>query len=229
MTDLPAIPDNRPLSAAEHQAYERCCQTVDSGLKTFIEVGEALAQLRDARLYRVQYAGCTFEQFVQERWQFTRQRAYQLISASQLALAAGDTVTVPSERIARALMPLKEEPGAARLALTVAIATAPDGKITAEWVESAVAVVQDAMGTEGLVDAGSNTSWTAMNAAITVESHKKMMEKRDQLRQNGHHQKPITFILSGEVLQAIAPEQVKITVEKTYRVVVYEIVEVDAK
>lgn len=226
MTDL-TVTDTRALTAAEHQAFERCCQTVDDHLKDFIAVGEALATLKEGKLFRVKFPDYTFEQFVEERWHFSRQRAYQYINSSAMAIALSDTVTVPSERIARALMPLKDEPGAARLALTVAIATALEGRLTAEWVESTVAVVQDAMGTDGLVDNGKG-NWAQMNAAITHEAHQRMIEKRSQM--TAGKQKPIaSVVICGEDVSAIVPKQVNVRMDRMYRVVVYEIVEVDGK
>lgn len=57
---------------------------IDRGLKSFIEVGEALAEIREERLYLEQYS--TFEEYCQERWHFTRVRAHQLISAASTAL-----------------------------------------------------------------------------------------------------------------------------------------------
>jgi len=211
----------RPMTAHEALAFDENCKIVDEGIESFIKVGTALANIQQGRLYRSKYPDCTFEQFVNRRWGKSRQWAYQQISARNLAISLGDTVTLPSERIARALLPLNENPGAQRLTLTLAIATAPDGRLTTEWVESSVAVMQDVLGTEGLVDPGANSEWTAVNAAITTEAHKRMIEKRQQIQQNGHKQKPVTFLCSGEVLQAIAPEQASFSVEKTYRVVVY--------
>lgn len=66
-----------------------------------MDAGRALTVIRDARLYRETHA--TFEAYCRERWQMSRPRAYQLISA------AGMSTTVDNERQARALRAVKEE------------------------------------------------------------------------------------------------------------------------
>jgi hypothetical protein len=61
-------------SLAEHEAV------IERGIKTFYEVGVALAEIRDQRLYRQSHDN--FEDYCQERWGFNRHRAWQLISAA---------------------------------------------------------------------------------------------------------------------------------------------------
>jgi hypothetical protein len=48
-----------------------------------MEVGIALLEVRDNRLYREKFS--TFEEYCRERWKMTRQRANQLIAASEVA------------------------------------------------------------------------------------------------------------------------------------------------
>lgn len=77
---------------------------IERGLSTFWEVGSALMQIRDERLYRADFA--TFEDYCQDRWQMTRRRANQLVEAAQM----GTMVPIENERQARALAPVKEDP-----------------------------------------------------------------------------------------------------------------------
>lgn len=216
-----------PLTAHQKMAYESCCKIVSEGLKTFIQVGEALMTLREGKLYRAEYPGCTWDQFLEIKWGFTRQRANQLISASSLAQQLGTSVTVPNERIARVLGKL-DDAEAQRLALTTAIATAPEGKLTADWVEGTVDVVIDAMHTGGLVDTGKG-AWSAMNAAITHEVWQRMQTKRSQVAAKGV--KPLSFVVDGGVLKVITPGDAdeKIDDSKQYRIVVYEVAKVEGK
>lgn len=79
-------------------------EKIERGLKTFWDVGAALMQIRDERLYRADFA--TFEDYCQERWQMTRRRANQLVEAAQM----GTMVPIENERQARALAPVKEDP-----------------------------------------------------------------------------------------------------------------------
>jgi len=52
---------------------------VGQGLDTFIEVGTALMEIRDSRLYKELHP--TFEEYCLERWGFTASRARQMIAA----------------------------------------------------------------------------------------------------------------------------------------------------
>lgn len=72
------------LTRAEEIALVDCEGRIERGLKTFIEVGQALAAIRDSRLYRAEHE--SFEAYCTERWGFTRIRAHQLASAADLAL-----------------------------------------------------------------------------------------------------------------------------------------------
>ncbi len=58
------------------------CETViEKGLSTFIEVGNALLEIRDNRLYREFHS--TFEDYCRERWGFNRAHAYRFIDAAE--------------------------------------------------------------------------------------------------------------------------------------------------
>ena len=83
-----------------------CEAVIERGLGTFIEVGAALAEIRDAGLYREGFE--TFEDYCRDRWDFSRPRAYQLIDAAEMSTTV-DTA-LPSERVARELAPLRDEP-----------------------------------------------------------------------------------------------------------------------
>jgi hypothetical protein len=82
---------------------------VQRGLATFIEVGRALAEIRDRRLYRQSHG--TFEEYCHEKWLLRRTRAYQLIDAAKVGEAMSTMVDTPptNERQARELAPLLRE------------------------------------------------------------------------------------------------------------------------
>lgn len=102
---------------------EQCEQVIARGLATFVEVGQALARIRDARLYRETHD--TFEDYCQERWQMTRKRAYDLIAAEQVTTALSPNGDTPSnEAQARELAPLRDEPERMTEAWQQATATA---------------------------------------------------------------------------------------------------------
>ena len=53
---------------------------ISMGMKTFVEVGNALLEIRDNRLYRESHK--TFEDYCQEKWGMTDRRARMLITAA---------------------------------------------------------------------------------------------------------------------------------------------------
>jgi protein gp37 len=98
------------LKLAEQRRLADCEGIIERGLATFIEVGEALLCIRDERLYRAEHR--TFEDYCRERWGFSRQRGLQLIDAAEMTTTVV-TAGLPaptSERQARELAPLRDEP-----------------------------------------------------------------------------------------------------------------------
>lgn len=65
---------------------------VEEGQLVFIEVGQALATIRDKRLYREGYA--TFEEYISDRWAITDRRARQLIAGARTAIELRDATGI---------------------------------------------------------------------------------------------------------------------------------------
>lgn len=99
------------LSKREHRRLADLEAVVERGLATFIEVGTALLEIRDSRLYRETHE--TFEAYCQEHWGKGRRWAYQLIDAAEVcALAHSAGLPVPAnEAQARELAPLLRAEG----------------------------------------------------------------------------------------------------------------------
>jgi ParB family chromosome partitioning protein len=55
---------------------------IEKGLNTFYEVGNALTEIRDNRLYKELYP--TFEQYCKERWGISRDYSYRMIRSSSV-------------------------------------------------------------------------------------------------------------------------------------------------
>jgi chromosome segregation ATPase len=111
MSDDLAPQHDAPLTAPEAEQLSELEAVIERGFQTFLEVGAALAAVRDARLYRAEYA--TFEDYCQERWGMTRRNANHLIGAAGVVETLGTTVPKPTnERQARALgkVPEAERP-----------------------------------------------------------------------------------------------------------------------
>jgi len=67
-------------------------EIIEHGLSSFIEVGNALSEIRDAKMYGNEYS--TFEEYCEGRWGFQNKRAYQLIDAAK-CVAEISTIVEP--------------------------------------------------------------------------------------------------------------------------------------
>ncbi len=113
--------------------------TITKGLRSFVDVGKALQEIRDSKVYVT--PGCpTFEQYCQDRWEMSKTQANRLIQAAQVVEAIGMTpIGVTSESQARELVPLLDRPELLRK--TWAEVVGSGEKITAALIKDAVARV----------------------------------------------------------------------------------------
>jgi len=138
------------LTSQEHEEFQRCETIIQQGLKTFYEVGSALATIRDNRLYRSQCT--TFEQYCQERWGMSSSKARRLISSSEVtdnikSVPIGTPVSKNSQALPEneaQVRPLtKLPPTTQREVWQEAVDTAPQGNVTGKHVESVVKQFQE--------------------------------------------------------------------------------------
>lgn len=145
------------LPSAEQEELDEYEAVIGRGLKTFVEVGNALLNIRDKKLYRAVYA--TFEDYCQQRWDFSSRRAYQLMDAAQVVInIEGDENVKKFSRFAPTveshtapLIPL--EPEEQRIIWQLVTETAPEGKVTAAHVKSVVNMLTQ-VGYTGAIDGG---------------------------------------------------------------------------
>ncbi len=78
---LPALRQPEGVQPARLTELEA---VIERGLTTFVEVGQALLEIRDSRLYRETHA--TFEAYVKERWGWGRTNADNYIQAARVAV-----------------------------------------------------------------------------------------------------------------------------------------------
>lgn len=90
------------LSKVESKRLDELEQIIEKGHKTFLEVGNALLAIREEKLYRPK----TFDEYCLERWNFTRQRAGQLMRSAKMETRV--SISLPTERHARAINGLPE-------------------------------------------------------------------------------------------------------------------------
>lgn len=72
-----------PLTELEQRRLAKLEDVIRRGQQTFIEVGNALAEIRDSKLYRKQYS--TFEAYCRDQWGWSRIQAHRFIKASGAA------------------------------------------------------------------------------------------------------------------------------------------------
>ena len=126
-----------PLNSAEESALNHCERRIHEGLGRFRDVGLALASIRDNRLYRA--TDPTFEIYCRERWNWSRQRAHQMIECAEVAASLpGDCQPlVDNERQARELAKVEPEKRAEVLAKA-----AQAGPVTAKAIQQAAKAVK---------------------------------------------------------------------------------------
>ena len=101
---------NNLLNVSERNELERCEVVIKQGLKTFVEVGQALMLIRDKRLYRSEFG--TFKEYCSQKWNMHDRNARFLIDAAQVVenLESGTIVPLPqNESQARPLTKLEPE------------------------------------------------------------------------------------------------------------------------
>ncbi|HEX6940614.1 MAG TPA: hypothetical protein VF158_14450 [Longimicrobiales bacterium] len=151
-----------PLTPAEAERLAALEARIASGLTTFVEVGSALAEVRDARLYRERFG--TFERYLAERWGLSRRRGYQLIEAAEAVKDFAQPPAVESHAVALAAIApeLREDAyraverlGKVTADAVRALARAPEGAVESlaammqtepEFVELAVELVKEVSG-----------------------------------------------------------------------------------
>jgi len=121
----------------------RLCElerVIQKGKDTFVEVGNALSEIRDSRIYRATFK--TFEEYCQKRWDMGRDYAERLISsASVVSNLPTDGGKPTSEWQARPLTKIPAEKQPEAWAKAQELAKEDGKKISVRHVEAAVAEV----------------------------------------------------------------------------------------
>lgn len=173
------------LSAEEQDTLASCEAVIDATRRQFIAAGEALAKIRDGKLYRMQYA--SFEEYCEKKWGFSRIQGYRLMQASAVAntLEKAGLDAPDNEAIARNLTGLTDDQ--AQLVWRIVKETAPDGVVTASHVKSVVESLRTILAT-GTVEGAdgeqipvNQASVDVLKAGITQATHERMMRQITQI------------------------------------------------
>ena len=88
-----------PIPKEEAERLEECEATISKGLTHFVEVGKALIEVKEYRLYRATHA--TFAEYCRERWSMAKSQAYRVMEAAQivgiLPMKAGERAPLEGE------------------------------------------------------------------------------------------------------------------------------------
>jgi len=96
------------LSKEEADELERCEKAIKTGWKTFLEVGRALAIIRDKSLYKAKYA--QFEEYCRTEWGFSKTHVNRQISASHVVdVLTPIGVIIENESVARPMTGLTDD------------------------------------------------------------------------------------------------------------------------
>jgi hypothetical protein len=124
------------LTTQEQNRLNELEEVIERNLRTFYQVGNALLQIRDDRLYKATHK--TFEHYCQEKWAMTANYARRLVASAAVVdnIKSVPNGTIPTtESQVRPLAQL--EPEKQREVWRKAVETAPAGKVTAKHVKEA--------------------------------------------------------------------------------------------
>lgn len=165
----------------------------------FEQAIKAIEVIRDRRLYRTEYV--SFEEFCQKELSHTRQHVNRLIKAANVILELEPNgFQLDNERQARVLSGLTGEQQ--RDILAIAKVTAPEGKVTAAWIESTVNVMRTVGATGGYVDVGDG-AMTPISAAITQDVAERKARQMEYITDSSSWQRIATAEVPARKLRGI--------------------------
>jgi hypothetical protein len=176
-----------PLTTDETRRFKCCERTIERGLEAFYEVGNALAEIRELRLYRIAYP--SFEIYCRERWKMSRFYAHRLIDAAQVVENLLPIGNIPSsESQARELAPFTPE--VQKAVWHIAMNTAPTNEhgkpmLTAAHIRSVGNVLTEVVKGGGLDDGTGEVKplGVLIDAAITEETYERVMRQKQHIKE----------------------------------------------
>lgn len=81
------------LTKAELKTLAQYEAVIEGGMRSFVAVGNALAAIRDSRLYRATHG--TFEAYVADKWHWDRSHAYAYIAGAEVQQNVGSISQLP--------------------------------------------------------------------------------------------------------------------------------------
>jgi hypothetical protein len=137
ISQSPETSSLEPITLAESQRLIALERIIEAGKQTFLEVGTALLEIRDSRLYKCDFK--TFQDYCIYKWGFSKTYANNLIEGAFTVkqLPPNLTTTVVNERQARTLAKVPKEEREAVLMTATATAKAESRPMTANDIKHA--------------------------------------------------------------------------------------------
>jgi len=183
----------QPLSTAEAEQLRDCEAIIQTRLRAFFEVGQALMGINRNRLYRAEFR--SFEEYCRTRWEISRIHAFRLLKAAevhQLLLPIGNIPLPENEAQIRPLTALP--PNKAKLIWQKAIKKAAPGKVTAKVVRLVISE------SEGSVKEFSSSGQMEWQHQITVLLQKiRSANERGKLHEASEILERIRVVLDVEL------------------------------
>jgi hypothetical protein len=129
------LPSTEPITLDESKRLIELEKIIEAGRQTFIEVGTALAEIRDSRLYKADFK--TFEDYCIHKWGFKRAHAHRLIEAAGIAIDLSPVGDIPSERVAREIAKVPKEKREAVIKTAVAKSKFAGRELTTKDIKAA--------------------------------------------------------------------------------------------
>ena len=120
----------------KQRTLEQCESVVERGLNTFMEVGSALMEIRDNKLYLETHD--TFEEYLRERWNLGRAYAHRIIQAAQIVNNMSSALDILPTSVRQVFPLISLSQDQRQEAWERVIETAPGGNITGPHVQSVV-------------------------------------------------------------------------------------------
>jgi DNA-directed RNA polymerase subunit RPC12/RpoP len=130
---MPANESNlAPITLDESKRLIELEKIIDAGRQTFIEVGFALAEIRDSRLYKADFK--TFEEYCLNKLGLTKQHCYRLIECAPVAKSNPQVTSINQARELAKVPKAKRE---AVIKKAVAKSKTAGHKLTAKDIKTA--------------------------------------------------------------------------------------------
>lgn len=181
------------LTAPERSDLRRLEKVVEDGMQTFLEVGQALKEIRDAKLYREKWT--TFDGYVEDRWEFQKRHAYRLIEAFETKQVVDEKCPtghkITNERQLRELAKVPESAIQTVLDKVVEQSQETGKPITAAAIKEAAEEIADSVPEqpvrESKQDIGERVMLERSRAKKTVEALMRTVDDLQKIRKSGSH------------------------------------------